>query len=240
MLKKWKKLLAKSIEKETFLQYIFAKQWQALKEYANEKGISIIGDAPIFVAYDSADVWANQKLFRLDSKGFPLCIAGVPPDYFSKTGQLWGNPVYKWRAHKKSGYQWWKDRMAAALKLYDVVRIDHFRAIESYWSVPKDALTAREGKWIKGPGMDFIKKIKELGFKTAAMALSDNSVSIDDPKLMGEDKLAIILGTEGDGLAVETIADCDYTVKIPMSHGVDSLNVAAASAVAFWQLGNKN
>ena len=105
-MKKWKALLADAMEKESFLQYLFHKQWSALKAYANKKGISIIGDAPIFVAYDSADVWANQKLFRLDSKGFPLCVAGVPPDYFSETGQLWGNPLYDWQQHEKTGFAW--------------------------------------------------------------------------------------------------------------------------------------
>ncbi|MBQ5709593.1 MAG: 4-alpha-glucanotransferase, partial [Anaerotignum sp.] len=135
VLKKWRKTLADAIEKEVFLQYIFQKQWQAVKKYANEKGISIIGDAPIFVAYDSADVWANQKLFRLDSKGFPTCVTGVPPDYFSETGQLWGNPHYDWKQHEKTDFAWWISRVEKTLGDVDILRIDHFRGFEACWEV---------------------------------------------------------------------------------------------------------
>ena len=163
-MKKWKALLADAIEKEMFLQYIFHKQWAALKAYANEKGISIIGDAPIFVAYDSADVWANQKLFRLDSKGFPLCIAGVPPDYFSETGQLWGNPLYDWKQHEKTNFTWWTNRIRKTLASVDILRMDHFRGFEAYWEVAFGAEDARGGKWVKGPGMAFFRALeKKLG-----------------------------------------------------------------------------
>ncbi|MBQ3614738.1 MAG: 4-alpha-glucanotransferase [Anaerotignum sp.] len=162
VLKKWRKVLADAIEKEIFLQYIFQKQWQAVKAYANEKGISIIGDAPIFVAYDSADVWANQKLFRLDSKGFPLCIAGVPPDYFSKTGQLWGNPLYDWKQHEKTEFAWWISRITKTLGDVDILRIDHFRGFEAYWEVAFGAENAIGGKWVKAPGKAFFAKLKEV------------------------------------------------------------------------------
>ena len=160
-LKKWRRQLAPAIEKEIFLQYIFQKQWQAVKAYANEKGISVIGDAPIFVSYDSADVWAHQKLFRLDSKGFPTCVTGVPPDYFSETGQLWGNPLYKWEYHKKTGYAWWMKRIRHCVELYDVIRIDHFRGFDEYYSIPYGDLTAEFGHWEKGPGMDIFRTVKE-------------------------------------------------------------------------------
>ncbi len=160
-MKKWRKDLSEAIEKEIFLQYIFYKQWSALKAYANEKGVSIIGDAPIFVAYDSADVWANQKLFRLDSKGFPLCIAGVPPDYFSETGQLWGNPLYDWKQHEKTDFAWWADRIRHTLKNVDILRIDHFRGFEAYWEVAFGAEDARGGKWVKGPGMKLFAAMEE-------------------------------------------------------------------------------
>ena len=160
-LKKWKKELSDAVEKEIFLQYVFAKQWQAVKAYANEKGISIIGDAPIFVAYDSADVWANQKLFCLDKNGFPTCITGVPPDYFSETGQLWGNPHYDWKQHEKTDFAWWIARIQKTLADVDILRIDHFRGFEACWEVEFGAADARGGKWVKAPGKAFFAKLKE-------------------------------------------------------------------------------
>ena len=146
------------------IQFFFFTQWHDLKKYANSKGVSIIGDVPIFVAADSADVWANQHLFQLSSDGNLLAVAGVPPDYFSTTGQLWGNPLYNWEAMKKEGYNWWLNRIKALLKLVDYVRIDHFRGFEAYWSVPAGEKTAINGKWIPGPGHDLFRVIKkELG-----------------------------------------------------------------------------
>ena len=156
--------LADSITYYQFIQFIFFKQWHELKLYANKKGISVMGDIPIFVSPDSADVWANQSLFKLDSKGFPTAVAGVPPDYFSKTGQLWGNPLYNWTEHKKTGYAWWISRIRQQLQLVDYLRIDHFRGFEAYWSVPYGDETAINGKWIKGPGASLFRAIeKELG-----------------------------------------------------------------------------
>ena len=150
-LQKWKKILFDEIQEEMFYQYLFAMQWQALKAYANAKDVSIIGDAPIFVAYDSADVWANQKLFQLDCKGFPKAVAGVPPDYFCAEGQLWGNPLYDWNVHEKTDFAWWVSRVKKALQDTDYLRIDHFRGFESYWSVPFGAKNAMCGIWKKGP-----------------------------------------------------------------------------------------
>lgn len=135
-----------------FCQWCFARQWSRLKLYANENGVRIIGDVPIFVAYQSADVWSHQDLFDLDEKGRPTFVAGVPPDYFSETGQLWGNPLYRWEAHEKTGYAWWIARLRHALKLADLVRIDHFRGFAAYWQIPADALNAIGGKWVEGPG----------------------------------------------------------------------------------------
>lgn len=160
-LKKWRRQLAPAIKKEIFLQYIFQKQWQAVKAYANEKGISVIGDAPIFVSYDSADVWAHQKLFRLDSKGFPTCVTGVPPDYFSETGQLWGNPHYAWREHEKTGFAWWLSRIQKNLQDVDILRIDHFRGFSACWEVTFGAENARGGKWASAPGEAFFTLLKE-------------------------------------------------------------------------------
>ncbi len=152
----YRKRLDKDIRLFTYIQYLFFKQWDTFRAYAKEKGIGIIGDLPIYVAMDSADVWADPKSFQLDEKNMPIEVAGVPPDYFCEDGQLWGNPLYDWDAMKKDGYGWWIRRIAGASELYDVLRIDHFRGLESYWAVPYGAKNAKEGRWIKGPGMDLV------------------------------------------------------------------------------------
>ncbi|MBR2354057.1 MAG: 4-alpha-glucanotransferase [Clostridia bacterium] len=145
-----------------FIEYEFYHQWMSLKEYANSRGIHIIGDIPIYVATDSADVWANREEFQLDAKGYPSSVAGCPPDYFSEDGQLWGNPLYRWSAMKKNGFSWWRRRMEYMLTLFDGVRIDHFRGLESYWSIPATAASAKEGKWVKGPGKALVNMIREV------------------------------------------------------------------------------
>lgn len=152
---------AETMELYRFIQFVFAKQWFALKDYANEKGIGIIGDIPIYVAYDSADVWSDPKQFQLDKDLKPRAVAGCPPDDFSEDGQLWGNPLYDWSYMKKDGFSWWKRRMGFALKLYDMVRIDHFRGFESYWSIPYGDKTAKGGKWVKGPNMALFNEFKK-------------------------------------------------------------------------------
>jgi len=163
-IKKWTKTLKDEIEYEKFLQYAFFRQWHDLKTYANEKEIKIIGDIPIFVAMDSCDVWANPKLFYLNDESNPTVVAGVPPDYFSATGQLWGNPLYDWKANKDEGYDWWIKRISEILKIVDIVRIDHFRGFESYWAVKHGETTAINGEWCKGPGVDLFYAIeKKLG-----------------------------------------------------------------------------
>lgn len=139
-----------------FVQYEFFTEWQEIKRYANGKGISIIGDIPIYVSADSADVWAHREEFLLNGDGNPSRVAGVPPDYFCEDGQLWGNPLYDWDRMRSNGYTWWIKRIEHMLTLFDGVRIDHFRGLASYWSVPADASTAKEGEWVKGPGEDFI------------------------------------------------------------------------------------
>lgn len=160
----WEEKLKMGIHYQAFLQFMFDTQWYALKKYANDKGIAIVGDIPIFVSPDGADVWANRKLFQVDTKGYPSAVAGVPPDYFSATGQKWGNPLYDWKEHKKEGYRWWIDRVKHQLDQVDYVRIDHFRGFEAYWEVPVDAETAMTGEWKKGPGADLFLAIqKELG-----------------------------------------------------------------------------
>ncbi len=168
-----------------FIQYEFFIQWANIKAYANSKNIKIIGDIPIYVSYDSCDVWANKNLFDLDEDGKPNCVAGVPPDYFSADGQLWGNPLYKWDVMKKDGFAWWKDRLLNMFKMFDVVRIDHFRGLESFWSVPYDAKTAREGKWLKGPGKDFIDSVKST-FPSNEIIAEDLGEITDEVKTLVE------------------------------------------------------
>ncbi|MGM9642607.1 MAG: 4-alpha-glucanotransferase [Eubacteriales bacterium] len=145
-----------------FSQFAFFTQWSALKAYANERGIKIIGDIPIYVAHDSADVWSAPEQFQLDERGNPTSVAGVPPDYFAKDGQLWGNPLYDWERMKADGYSWWKRRLSFMLEMFDGVRIDHFLGLEVYYSIPAGAPNARSGRWVKGPGYDFIKAVKPL------------------------------------------------------------------------------
>ena len=144
-----------------FLQYEFFTEWLEIKTYANQRGIKIIGDVPIYVALDSADVWASSEQFLLDGRKMPTSVAGVPPDYFCEDGQLWGNPLYNWKYMKSDNYSWWRERIRHMLTLFDGVRIDHFRGLESYWSVPASAKTAKEGKWVKGPGRALINAIRE-------------------------------------------------------------------------------
>ncbi len=156
---------AERLEKEIgfwkFVQFIFYSQWERLKSYANKNGIKIIGDIPIYVSPDSSDVWANSYLYEMDRECRPKRVAGVPPDYFSATGQLWGNPLYNWEAMKKENYSWWISRIEKATELYDVVRIDHFRAFDTYWAIPYGEKTAVNGKWEKGPGMDLWNAVKK-------------------------------------------------------------------------------
>lgn len=153
-----------------FLQYYFAKEWILLKTYANQNGIKIIGDIPIYVATDSADTWANPELFQLDQNGIPTGVAGCPPDSFSLTGQLWGNPLYDWEYHKKTGYTWWIKRMKKCYELYDVVRIDHFRGFESYYCIPYGDPTAEFGTWKPGPGLELFDAIRDSLGKTDVIA----------------------------------------------------------------------
>ena len=162
-IKLYKKELKDDIDFYSFIQYEFYKQWFELKEYANKAGIKIIGDIPIYVAFDSADCWANTDLFQFDKeKNVPIAVAGCPPDAFAETGQLWGNPLYDWEYHKNTGYEWWKKRVAQSFKLYDVVRIDHFRGFDEYYSIPYGDKTAQNGHWEKGPGIDLFNSLKEV------------------------------------------------------------------------------
>ncbi len=183
-----------------FVQYIFYKQWFELKKYANKKGVAIIGDMPIYVAMDSVDVWSNLPMFLIDEKTLKVeKVAGVPPDYFSENGQLWGNPIYDWKAMKKDGYSWWISRLSHALKTYDTVRIDHFRAFASYWAVPADSDTAKVGEWLDGPKMDLFGKVFEAFGE-------DAPIIAEDLGIFGEDVVELLANTGFPGMKVAQFA----------------------------------
>ena len=181
VLEKYKKELKDDIELYTYIQFLFFKQWDELKKYIHSKDIKIIGDIPIYVAADSADIWTEPENFQLDENLMPKSIAGVPPDAFSKTGQLWGNPLYDWEYMKKDGFGWWIRRIAGCGRLYDVIRFDHFRGLDEYWSVPKDEATAENGSWKKGPGEDFVNVLNnwfpELKFIAEDLGVSSQSLT---------------------------------------------------------------
>ena len=171
-----------SVDYYRFVQFVFFKQWYELKKYANDNDILIIGDIPIFVSPDSSDAWANKELFQLDDEGYPSVTAGVPPDYFSETGQMWGNPLYNWDYHKRSGYAWWISRIRHQLTQTDIFRIDHFRGFEAYWAIPSDAKTAMEGKWIKGPANDFFDHVLEA-FHCESLPIIAEDLGIITPEV---------------------------------------------------------
>lgn len=150
-----------AIQRQEFRQFIFQRQWASIREHAKKENILIIGDIPIFVAHDSAEVWARPELFNLDQMGNPKAVAGVPPDYFSETGQLWGNPLYRWEIHQADGYSWWMKRLSAVLNRVDIVRLDHFRGFAGYWEVPFGEVTAVNGRWVDGPGEDFFSMVEQ-------------------------------------------------------------------------------
>ncbi len=175
----YRKNLKQQIEQIQVIQFFFFEQWFKLKKYANEKGVKIIGDIPFYVAGDSADVWVNPDIFMLDDKHKSTKVAGVPPDYFSKTGQLWGNPVYDWNSCKETKYKWWKERIKINLKMFDFVRIDHFRAFSEFWAIPFGNETAENGEWLAGPEDTFLDEILQEKNKIIAEDLGELSVGVE-------------------------------------------------------------
>ena len=163
----WSRKLAPELKAYKYWQFEFFQQWDQLKAYCQQRGIRFMGDVPIYVAHDSADVWAHPDLYCLDDQGRPTVVSGVPPDYFSATGQLWGNPIYRWDLLAVSGYKWWIERFRASFALFDMVRLDHFRGFESYWEIPAGETTAIHGRWIKGPGEDFLSALQNAFGPTA-------------------------------------------------------------------------
>ena len=193
-LEKKRKMSVASIDEFCATQFLFDKQWLAIKAYANSKGIALVGDMPIYVGGHSADVWANQNLFLLGSDCKPTAVAGVPPDAFSEDGQLWGNPLYDWPAHETEGYSWWAGRLGRALELHDEVRIDHFRAFAAYYSIPAGASTAKTGQWLVGPGEKFFKGIE--------VALGGAPIVAEDLGVITEDVVALREGINAPGMVV--------------------------------------
>ncbi len=208
-----KKALADEVELQRFVQFIFDRQWSALKAYANAQGVQILGDLPIFVAGDSADVWAHPQQFLLDERGHPSVVAGVPPDYYSETGQLWGNPLYDWKTMKKDGYAWWKARMRAALRQADRVRLDHFRGFAAFWQIPASAKTAVDGAWVTGPGEAFFKSLKK--------ELGTLPLVAEDLGLITEDVHALRRAISVPGMAVLHFAFGGEADNIYLPHNLD-------------------
>jgi 4-alpha-glucanotransferase len=172
------------VEREKFYQFLFFRQWRALRRQANGKGIQIIGDIPIYIDYDSADVWVHPDLFKLNGRKKPETVAGVPPDYFSSTGQRWGNPIYRWEAMKESGYAWWLKRMERNLRLFDWVRIDHFRGLVAFWEIPAAKETAVEGRWVDAPARDFFTRLVQEFPRLPVIAEDLGLITPDVHKIM--------------------------------------------------------
>jgi 4-alpha-glucanotransferase len=202
-----KSSLSDEIERDKFVQFLFFKQWSSLKEYCNAGGIRIIGDVPIYVSDDSADAWSNPDIFKLDEEKRPIVVAGVPPDYFSKTGQLWGNPLYRWDVLKENRYSWWVERMAHALNLFDIVRIDHFRGFAAYWEVPAGEKTAVNGRWVEAPAADF--------FETLARRFPRLPIVAEDLGVITPDVREIMRRFEFPGMKVLLFAFGDDNPRNP-------------------------
>ena len=181
-----RKAHAEDILRYSLYQFLFFRQWTRLRAYANERDIKIIGDIPIFIAYDSADAWAHPDLFFLDEESLPTVVAGVPPDYFSATGQLWGNPLYRWPVHKVNGYAWWLERFHSVLNFVDVVRLDHFRGFAGYYEIPYGAPTAEKGQWMTGPGKDFFETVSEKlsGSENGSMPIIAEDLGLITPDVV--------------------------------------------------------
>ncbi len=172
--------LEQILNRHAFYQFLFFRQWDALRAYARARNIRVIGDLPLFVAYDSADVWAHAELFRLDAEGRPIVVAGVPPDVFSATGQRWGNPIYRWEAHQAQGFAWWVERMRMALRLADFVRIDHFRGLAACWEIPADSPTAERGAWVPAPGAELLESLQRALGNDLPLIAEDLGVITED------------------------------------------------------------
>ena len=229
-LKKTANKLSENISKEKFLQYIFFKQWNALKNYCDSKDIRIIGDIPIYVNYDSSDVWANTEIFSLDDEKEPLYVAGVPPDYFSSTGQLWGHPVYRWNVLRKSRYSWWTKRIGHALKLFHMFRFDHFRGFVGYWQVHSSEKTAINGKWVEAPAEDFfntvLKQFPEISIIAEDLGIITQDVK-DVMKKFGFPGMKVLLFAFGEDLPTNPYAPHNHVRNCIIYTGTHDNNTIA-------------
>jgi len=205
-------------DRHAFYQYLFFAQWERLRRYAAERGVGIIGDVPIFVALDSADTWQNRAVFRLDAQGQPLAVAGVPPDYFSASGQLWGNPLYDWDYLAQTGYGWWIDRLRAAFDLFDIIRLDHFRGFASYWEVPAGAADATVGRWRKGPGLPFFEVVRK--------ALPEARIIAEDLGYIGAEVVALRREAGLPGMKILQFAYGHDTGNVNLPHFYSPESVA--------------
>ena len=219
ILASYREKLANKLTYHRVTQYLFFKQWLRLKAYANEHHIEIVGDMPIYVAADSADVWAQPHFFKTDAVGKPTCVAGCPPDEFSETGQLWGNPIYDWEAMDKDGYAWWIERLRESFKIYDIVRIDHFRGFESYWEVPAGSETSASGKWVKGPDYKLFAAVKE--------ALGDLNIIAEDLGFMTDEVIELRERTGFPGMKILQFA------FNPDDESIDSPHLAPNNSVMY-------
>ncbi|MFY9545931.1 MAG: 4-alpha-glucanotransferase [Candidatus Methanoculleus thermohydrogenotrophicum] len=228
-LKEMRRLLADRIQKEKFLQYLAARQWSALHRYCTDLGVQVIGDIPIYVAYDSVDVWRNPEIFKLDEDLRPTVVAGVPPDIFSKTGQLWGNPVYDWPALRERGYDWWMRRIRRSGELYDLFRIDHFRAFADYYEIPAGDKTAEHGTWVDGPGTDFFEVLARQ-FPCFAIVAEDLGANTPAVQVLldrfGFPGMKILLFAFGEGLPRSAHIPHNYVPNLICYTGTHDNNTA--------------
>ncbi len=224
--------LAEEIRFYEFVQFLFFRQWKALRGYAHGKGIGIIGDIPIYVAFDSADVWSSPEYFRLDERNLPIEVAGVPPDYFSEDGQLWGNPLYDYERMKADGFNWWIRRIGGAERLYDVLRIDHFRGFSSYWAVPYGETTAKHGRWVKGPGMELVGTLTSWFHGMDFIAEDLGDLSPDVGELLAASGLP---GMKVLEFAFDGLADGDYQPHNYTSNCICYVGTHDNAPAAEWQ-----
>lgn len=237
IIRRYKNELKEEINYWTFLQYIFYKQWIALKQYANAQGIKIIGDIPIYVAGDSSDTWSHPELFKLDKKGTPITVAGCPPDAFTEDGQLWGNPIYDWETLAQQDYDWWIQRIAQNALLYDVIRIDHFRGFESFWEVPYGEQTAKNGQWTKGPGIALFEAIKAQ--------LGDVNIIAEDLGFMTDEVIALREGTGYPGMNILQFAfdpkdDSEYLPHHQVQNSVVYTGTHDNDTIVGWMMQKEN
>ena len=223
--------LSERIQEQKFLQYLLSKQWSSLRKYCTSRGIKIIGDVPIYVVYDSADVWIHPNLFSLDHEKRPFTVAGVPPDYFSETGQLWGNPVYRWEVLKSTGYEWWMRRIDRNLNLFDVVRVDHFRGFMAYWGVPATETNAVNGKWVEAPGMDFFSRLSAVFPDLPIVAEDLGTITPDVWSIMehfGFPGMKVLLFAFDESLPTNAYAPHNHTRNAVVYPGTHDNNTARA------------